>query len=38
MELMGHNSVQTTLATYARSTEEKRREAIEKVENGRKPS
>jgi integrase len=38
MELMGHNDVQTTLATYARSTEEKHREAIEKVENGRKLS
>lgn len=38
MELMGHTSVNTTLAVYARSTEEKRKEAIRKVENGRKPS
>ena len=38
MELMGHNNVQTTIGTYARSTEEKRREAVELVENGRKMS
>lgn len=38
MELMGHSNVQTTLATYARSTEAKRKEAIERVENSRKPS
>lgn len=38
MELMGHSNIQTTIATYARSTEKIRREAIEKVENGRKLS
>ena len=38
MELMGHSNVNTTIAVYARSTAEKRREAIEKVENGRKMS
>ena len=36
MELMGHTNVNTTLATYARSTEQKRKEAIELVEDGRK--
>lgn len=38
MELMGHKNANTTLATYARSTEKKRKEAIELVESGRKPS
>ena len=38
MELMGHNNVNTTLAIYARSTEEKRKEAIQRVEESRKPS
>ena len=38
MELMGHKNLNTTIAVYARSNEEKRREAIEKVENGRKMS
>lgn len=38
MELMGHTNVNTTLAVYARSTEEKRKEAIERVEKSRKPS
>lgn len=38
MELMGHSDVNTTLAVYARSTEEKRKEAIERVEKSRKPA
>lgn len=38
MELMGHTDVSTTLAVYARSTEEKRKEAIRKVEKSRKPA
>lgn len=38
MELMGHKNVNTTLAVYARSSEKKRKEAIEMVERSRKPS
>lgn len=38
MELMGHTNVNTTLAVYARSTDEKRKEAIRLVEGSRKPA